>query len=122
LLVSPELLADEGLLDRDTTWNRWPYEIQQRRPEVLTRLRAELGGVLEDIKIAQYFFYQQWNRLRRYFRERSIRIFGDLPIYVPFDSADVWVHPHLLKLDETGTPLAVSGVPPDYFSLSKTVS
>ena len=101
---------------RDTAWNRWPLEIQQRRPEVLTRLRAEFGGVLEDIKIAQYFFYQQWNRLRSYFRERGIQIFGDLPIYVPFHSADVWVDPHLFKLDETGTPLAVTGVPPDYFS------
>jgi 4-alpha-glucanotransferase len=97
-------------------WNRWPLEIQQRRPEVLTRLRAEFEGVLENIKIIQYFFYRQWNRLRRYLGERGIRVFGDLPIYVPFHSADVWVHPHLFRLDETGTPLAVSGVPPDYFS------
>ena len=101
---------------RDTVWNRWPAEIQQRRPEVLTRLRSELGDVLENIKIAQYLFYQQWNRLRTYFREKGIRIFGDLPIYVPLHSADVWAHPHLFKLDETGRPLALSGVPPDYFS------
>jgi 4-alpha-glucanotransferase len=101
---------------RDTVWNRWPAEIQQRRPEVLTRLRSELGDVLEDIKIAQYLFYQQWNRLRTCFREKGIRIFGDLPIYVPLHSADVWAHPHLFRLDETGRPLALSGVPPDYFS------
>jgi 4-alpha-glucanotransferase len=71
----------------DTVWNRWPAEIQQRRPEVLIRLRSELGDVLEDIKIAQYFFYQQWTRLRTDFREKGIRIFGDLPIYVPLHSA-----------------------------------
>ena len=100
----------------DEAWNRWPAEIQQRRPEVLARLRAELEEVLEDIKIAQYFFYQQWSRLRTYLREKGILIFGDLPIYVPFQSVDVWAHPHLFKLDETGSPLAVSGVPPDYFS------
>jgi 4-alpha-glucanotransferase len=97
-------------------WNRWPLEIQQRHPAALTRLRAELGDRLEDLRIVQYLFFRQWSGLRAYCREKGIRIFGDLPIYVPFHSADVWAHPGLFKLDETGSPVAVSGVPPDYFS------
>ena len=72
--------------------------------------------MLEDLKIVQYFFYRQWIELRTYCRKKGVRIFGDLPIYVPFHSADVWAHPQLFKLDDTGSPVAVSGVPPDYFS------
>jgi 4-alpha-glucanotransferase len=100
----------------DTAWNRWPHDILQRQPEALTRLRAELGDLLEDLKIVQYFFCRQWIGLRTHCREKGIRILGDLPIYVPFHSADVWAHPQLFMLAETGSPLAVSGVPPDYFS------
>ena len=54
--------------------------------------------------------------MRTHCRKKGVRIFGDLPIYVPFHSADVWAHPQLFKLDDTGSPVAVSGVPPDYFS------
>jgi 4-alpha-glucanotransferase len=100
----------------DTAWNRWPQEIRQRRPEALAGLRTELGESLEDIKIAQYFFSRQWIGLRTRLQEKGIRILGDLPIYVPFHSTDVWAHPHLFMLDPAGDPLAVSGVPPDYFS------
>jgi 4-alpha-glucanotransferase len=100
----------------DTAWNRWPQEIRQRRPEALAGLRAEMGESLEDIKIAQYIFSRQWAGLRTRLQEKGIRIFGDLPIYVPFHSADVWAQPHLFMLDPAGDPLAVSGVPPDYFS------
>ena len=101
---------------RDTAWNRWPLEIQQRQPEALARLRAEFRDLLEDLKIVQYFFNRQWIELRTHCRKKGVRIFGDLPIYVPFHSADVWAHPQLFKLDDTGSPVAVSGVPPDYFS------
>jgi 4-alpha-glucanotransferase len=100
----------------DVMWNRWPYEIQLRHPETLKRLRAELSDCLEDLKIGQYLFFRQWIGLRAYCREKGIRILGDLPIYLPFHSADVWAHPRLFKLDKSGNPLAVSGVPPDYFS------
>jgi 4-alpha-glucanotransferase len=100
----------------DTPWNRWPGEFQQRRPEALAQLQVELRNPLEDLRIAQYFFHRQWSGLKKYCHEKGIRVFGDLPIYVPFHSADVWACPRLFKLDETGRPLAVSGVPPDYFS------
>jgi 4-alpha-glucanotransferase len=100
----------------DIAWNRWPGEYQQREPEALARLQSELHDAIEDLKIVQYFFCRQWIRLKTHCHEKGIRIFGDLPIYVPFHSADVWAHPRLFKLDETGSPLVVSGVPPDYFS------
>jgi len=100
----------------DTTWNRWPPELRQRQPETLNGLQTDLGSILEDLKIGQYFFHRQWLELRAHCQARGIRMFGDLPIYVPFHSADVWAHPHLFKLDEAGNLLAVSGVPPDYFS------
>jgi 4-alpha-glucanotransferase len=110
------LFAGLSARDPDTAWNRWPLEIQLRQPETLSRLRAELCDSLEDLKIVQYFFYRQWIALKTHCHEKGIRILGDLPIYVPYHSADVWAHPRLFKLDATGSSLAVSGVPPDYFS------
>ena len=67
-------------------------------------------------KFLQFEFFRQWNALRQYCAERGIRLMGDVPIYVAHDSSDVWAHPDLFHLDETGRPLIVAGVPPDYFS------
>ena len=63
----------------------------------------------------QFLFYRQWNALRAYLQEKGLRVIGDLPIYVPYDSADVWEHPGLFQLDADRRPLGVAGVPPDYF-------
>jgi 4-alpha-glucanotransferase len=100
----------------DTAWNRWPPELFRRQPETLAGLQSDPGGLLEDLKIGQYFFHRQWLALKAHCQARRIRVLGDLPIYVPFHSTDVWAHPQLFKLDDAGNPLAVSGVPPDYFS------
>ena len=67
-------------------------------------------------KFVQYEFFRQWQDLKQYGREREIRIFGDLPIYVSHDSADVWANRDLFELDERGNSKLVAGVPPDYFS------
>jgi len=67
-------------------------------------------------KFMQYQFFKQWGELKRYANEHGILIFGDIPIYVSYDSADVWAHQHLFPLDEDGHPTVVAGVPPDYFS------
>ena len=64
----------------------------------------------------QYTFFRQWKEIRTYAAEKGIRIIGDLPMYVSYDSADVWENPHLFDLDATGHPKTVAGVPPDYFS------
>ena len=64
----------------------------------------------------QFFFFEQWQALRRYSAERSIRLVGDIAIFLNYDSADVWENPGLFQLDENLNPYVVSGVPPDYFS------
>ncbi len=71
---------------------------------------------LERERFCQYVFYKQYLRLKRYCNERGIQVIGDVPIYVAYDSADVWSHPDLFKLTRTKKPRFVAGVPPDYFS------
>ncbi len=97
-------------------WNRWPDPIRYREPNALMEMKTSMADRIEDEKILQYLFFVQWQRLRAWCRLRNIRIVGDLPIYVQHDSADVWAHPDLFKLDAHGNSVALSGVPPDYFS------
>ncbi len=97
-------------------WNSWPDDVQSRKPEALAKLASEMADEIERTKLWQHLFFKQWQGLKHYCRSRSVHIFGDMPIYVPFDSADVWAHPNLFKLDDQNRPTAVSGVPPDYFS------
>ncbi len=97
-------------------WTEWPPELAGRDPEALSRWSEELSAEIVAHKFVQYVFFQQWQALRSYGRERSVRIIGDIPIYVAHDSADVWANRHFFLLDEHGRPLKVAGVPPDYFS------
>jgi 4-alpha-glucanotransferase len=98
------------------SWNKWPVEIRDRDPHALLTAQNELGKRVQELKFRQYIFYRQWSDLRRYCRQKHIQIIGDIPIYLPYDSADVWMHPELFKLGEDKQPSVVSGVPPDYFS------
>jgi 4-alpha-glucanotransferase len=100
----------------DAGWDHWPPKLRARRSAEIKRLRKELRDPIEKLKLEQYIFHCQWLNLRRYCREKRILLFGDVPIYVPFHSAEVWAHRRLFKLDRFQRPLAVSGVPPDYFS------
>jgi 4-alpha-glucanotransferase len=79
-------------------------------------IKKERHNQLEKEKFWQYLFFKQWHSLRDYCHEKGVQLFGDLPIYVSFDSAAVWANPGLFKLDEEKRPAFVSGVPPDYFS------
>lgn len=97
-------------------WTEWPEGLRRRDPEELSAASRELERELFTEKFFQYAFFKQWKALKEACNERSIQIFGDLPIYVSHDSADVWANPGFFKLDEAGRPLAVAGVPPDYFS------
>ena len=97
-------------------WTDWPSDIRAHQPAAIRRYTAELS---EDIRFhcfLQYCFHKQWQRLRSYANERGIRIIGDLPIYVPLDSADVWSHPENFQLTRTRRPRVVAGCPPDGFS------
>jgi len=100
----------------NVSWDRWPPKVRTRGSGEITHLREELHDATEKLKIEQYLFYRQWLNLRSYCREKHIHLFGDIPIYTPFHSADVWAHRQLFKLDRFHRPLGLSGVPPDYFS------
>ncbi len=97
-------------------WGDWPVELRDRRAEALRAVQKELADGINKEKFRQYLFFQQWTALKNYCNQRGIQILGDVPIYVNYDSADVWVHPEIFKLDGSRKPYAVAGVPPDYFS------
>ena len=97
-------------------WNSWPRAIAMRDPQAMQEWSQRLAGQIDFHKFTQYVFYNQWLALRRYANQRNIRIVGDVPIFVAFDSADVWANPELFYLEEDGSPTVVAGVPPDYFS------
>ena len=97
-------------------WTEWASELGQREPGALAAAREQYAGEMRDVRVIQFLFEQQWQRLRAYCAERGIRIVGDIPIFVAHDSADVWANPELFFLEPDGQPSVVAGVPPDYFS------
>ena len=97
-------------------WTQWPSDIASHEPEAMQRWSEKLASSIAAQKFFQFEFFQQWQELRAYGRERNIRVIGDVPIYVAHDSADVWSNRQFFLLDERGMPLSVAGVPPDYFS------
>jgi len=97
-------------------WSRWPEALRDRRPEALKEAEEHLKEGVDKERFVQYLLFNQWASLKSYCNEKGIQIIGDLPIYVCYDSADVWVNPDIFKLDRDKAPTAVSGVPPDYFS------
>lgn len=94
----------------------WDKDIRLRDPAALERLGKELADEIEFRKYVQYLFFDQWFKLKNYANERGIKIIGDAPIFVAYDSAEVWANEELFYLDENGKPVAVAGVPPDFFS------
>jgi 4-alpha-glucanotransferase len=97
-------------------WAQWPVDFRDRDPDSLNWAKKEFQELIKRVKVHQYFLFQQWFRLKQYCNDKGIKIFGDLPIYVVLDSADVWVHSKLFNLDDDKKPITVAGVPPDYFS------
>ncbi|MGK7397481.1 MAG: 4-alpha-glucanotransferase [Candidatus Cyclobacteriaceae bacterium M3_2C_046] len=97
-------------------WNQWPAAYRDRQPEALESARRSLKDSIDKEKFLQFVFFHQWYRLKHYCDLKKIHFIGDLPIYVSYDSSDVWAFPHIFKLDEKKNPITVSGVPPDYFS------
>ncbi len=97
-------------------WNRWPRALVHREPAAIEKAHTEMAAELDLRSAVQFFFYEQWQALRSYCAARSIRVAGDIAIFVNFDSADVWTHPDLFQLNSELEPEVVSGVPPDFFS------
>lgn len=97
-------------------WNTWEWELASRKPGALRRAAGELDDAVFAWRYAQFQFFTQWDELKSYANSKGIRIIGDLPIFVAYDSADLWANPQLFHLDRKLRPTKVAGVPPDYFS------
>ncbi|HEU4389505.1 MAG TPA: 4-alpha-glucanotransferase [Blastocatellia bacterium] len=97
-------------------WNEWEPSLALRKPDAIASAREKLSKQIDAERFAQYLFFKQWLAFKEACHKRQISIVGDLPIFVAYDSADVWACPEQFKLDRDGTPKVVAGVPPDYFS------
>ena len=99
-------------------WNTFPAPLRKRNGASLKKWGRLLSEPIEKEIFLQYIFHRQWRRLKAYANEKGISIIGDAPIFVAFDSADVWANQSLFQLDNKGLgfPRSVAGVPPDYFS------
>ncbi|MDZ7291622.1 MAG: 4-alpha-glucanotransferase [candidate division KSB1 bacterium] len=97
-------------------WSSWPKELRDREKRALGEYKKKFADRIRQEKFTQYLFFQQWFALKNYCKSKNLQFIGDLPIYVSYDSADVWANPELFKLDDQKRPIGVAGVPPDYFS------
>ncbi len=97
-------------------WSRWPDEVKHREEKTLKTARYQFAQNIMLEKFRQFIFDRQWKRLKTYANNKGIMIFGDIPYYVNFDSADLWANQELFKLHGSGKMKVVAGVPPDYFS------
>ena len=97
-------------------WYQWEKGLKFRDHEAIWNVRRELKQEIRFYQFVQYLFYKQWDALHAYAKKQGIRIIGDVPIYVPLDSVDVWRNPELFQLDADLKPTMVAGVPPDGFT------
>ncbi|UCD50258.1 MAG: 4-alpha-glucanotransferase [Phycisphaerales bacterium] len=101
---------------RGRCWSDWPAALRDRKPGALTAACTQFREAIERERFLQWVFYTQFLELKTYCHDRGIQLIGDLPIYVTYDSADVWSHPEVFKLTRSKRPRFIAGVPPDYFS------
>ncbi len=101
---------------QEASWNQWPESLRRREQSALHHWGTELADAILYHKYVQYIFFEQWSILKDYANRHGIGLIGDLPLFVAYDSVDVWVKQHLFQLDDDGRPTVVAGVPPDYFS------
>jgi 4-alpha-glucanotransferase len=97
-------------------WDLWPEELVRREPDALAEVTRSCADEIGFWKFCQWCFARQWAKLKAYANRHGVHIIGDVPIFVAYQSADVWSHQGLFELDEKGRPSVVAGVPPDYFS------
>ena len=98
-------------------WTEWPdADARARKASALESYREQLADKLVYHRVTQYFFFQQWLKLKAYANDNHIEIVGDMPIYVAEDSSDMWANPHLFKTDVNGKATCIAGCPPDEFS------
>jgi len=97
-------------------WNEWSENLRKRKKTAMNKARKELAEGIQRYSFYQFIFFRQWNKLRAYANERNVKIIGDIPIFIAYDSADAWSNADLFFLGEDSLPTVVAGVPPDYFS------
>lgn len=97
-------------------WIDWPKELRSHTSKEVKAEEKKLADEIGFYRFQQYMFWKQWSRLKAYVNEKKIKIIGDVPIYVAFDSADAWSNQELLQMDKNCEPKAVAGCPPDAFS------
>ena len=100
----------------NVSWGEWETDIKFRKPEAMSRYKNELSDDIGYWEFIQFEFYRQWTALKKYATDNGIEIVGDIPIYMGYDSVDVWANQGEFQLDENLTPIKVAGVPPDAFS------
>ena len=97
-------------------WSDWDVSLRRRKKTAMKEARKQHAESIVRHSFYQFLFFRQWNKLRAYATERDIKIIGDIPIFIAYDSADAWANPDLFFLDKDSLPTVVAGVPPDYFS------
>lgn len=108
-------MAVKGSFD-NICWVDWDKGIKLRKPDAMECYRNELADEVKFYQFQQFLFYSQWKKLKAYANENGVKIIGDIPIYVAFDSSDAWANPELFQFDENCMPTAVAGCPPDAFA------
>lgn len=97
-------------------WSTWDEDLVKRKPAALKKARTELADDVRFWEFTQWCFFRQWHALKKYANDRNIKIVGDIPIFIAYQSSDAWANQHLFFLDKNLKPKVVAGVPPDYFS------
>ncbi|HWJ26781.1 MAG TPA: 4-alpha-glucanotransferase, partial [Flavisolibacter sp.] len=97
-------------------WYEWKEEWKQRSEDALQKLLSDHEDEIKKIKWLQFIFFKQWKELKAYCNNLNIRLIGDMPFYISYDSADVWANKEIFALDENGNRTGMAGVPPDAFS------
>jgi 4-alpha-glucanotransferase len=101
---------------RQQAWNEWEPQIKHRSSEAMKQYSLLLKDEIQYHRFVQFVFYKQWYKLKKYAARSGVKIIGDIPIFISYDSADVWANPELFQIEKQLLPKSVSGVPPDFFS------
>ena len=101
---------------QEKSWQDWPKPLKTRQKSALDKVKKEFKVDIENHRVIQWFFHSQWQVVRTKAAAAGVKIMGDIPIFVALDSADAWANPKLFQFDSERKPIAVAGVPPDYFS------
>jgi len=101
---------------KNTFWELFPPALRKHIPSEMRIWKSRLAKEIEEQAFLQFIFHKQWKKIKNYANQHNIKIIGDIPIFISFDSADVWANQSLFLLDENMLPTGVAGVPPDYFS------